>query len=888
MMRQYLEIKAQQPDAILFYRMGDFYEMFLDDAQRAAPLLDIALTTRSKDKANAIPMCGVPVHAAQQHIETLISKGYRVAICEQVEDPKAVVGRKLVKREVVEVITPGLCGDPASLDAKREIALAALVGERVGEGVGLAVLDASTGDFRVTCVAADGVSVLPSALLDEIERIAPSEVLVPTREQEQWLRVLRERLPNTALTAIEVQSCIPAAVNSPPAGFDPSALDSGTMAAAAILAYLRANQPFVRSRIHHLRSYALSETMIVDAATRSHLELFESSGDRSRRGTLIERIDETVTALGARRIARWLAYPLKDCEAIAQRLDAVEFFAETDRVRARLRDALAPVRDLERIFARAVRPSSTPRDLGALRASLLALPHVKEVLGEAESEQSGLPAMVRMPEPVDEAACLLVEALVDDPPAIPKGSRGASESGYIREGFRPALDEIHYAAKKGREWIAALEAKERRRSGIGNLKLRFHPVHGYSIEVTKSNLERVPSDYQRKQTLANVERFTTPELADVASQVLGARERAAALEREIFERIRNTVLEFAEPIRRAAEAVAELDALAALAEVARKDAWVRPIVDESDSLQIAEGRHPVVEAMLRERGEGAFVANDTALSCSQTQILILTGPNMSGKSTYLRQVALICLLAQMGSFVPATNVRIGVVDRIFTRVGASDRLARGESTFMVEMRETATILTQASQRSLVILDEIGRGTSTFDGLSIAWAVAEYLHDEPACRARTLFATHYHELSELERAKVRVSNAHFEARQCGDDVEFLRRLVPGAASSSYGIQVARLAGLPETVLMRAKEILHNLEAGEFSSDGSPLLAQPTRTDRERSQLALFQAPALQGGTAIEREVVTGLRSCDLDRLTPIDALLTLRRFAEKLSGGGGAA
>jgi DNA mismatch repair protein MutS len=492
--------------------------------------------------------------------------------------------------------------------------------------------------------------------------------------------------------------------------------------------------------------------------------------------------------------------------------------------------------------------------------------------------------------PLPEVERLLCEAIVEDPRVVPRGSRGANETGYIRAGFRPELDALRDSARKGREWIAGLEARERERTGISNLKIRFHPVHGYSLEVSKSQLGRVPGDYERKQTLANAERFTTSELREMESKVLGANERAAALEREVFENVRQTVLAQAAGIRAAAEAVATLDALQSLAEVARRDGWVRPTVEEGDLLGIRAGRHPVVEPLLLERTGEPFVPNDTDLDPASTRILLITGPNMAGKSTYLRQVALLVLLGQIGSFVPAESARIGVVDRIFTRVGATDRLTRGESTFMVEMRETADILTQATSSSLVILDEIGRGTSTFDGLSIAWAVAEHLHDTPGLGPRTLFATHYHELADLARTRSGVRNAHFEAREWGEEVLFLRRLVSGAASRSYGIQVARLAGLPDSVLERASEILHNLESEELGEDGRPRLAERAVPDAEgaraeAAQLALFGTSSPLG--AAERAVIDELRSVDPDRTTPIDAVALLAELVGRLRGEGPA-
>jgi DNA mismatch repair protein MutS len=552
------------------------------------------------------------------------------------------------------------------------------------------------------------------------------------------------------------------------------------------------------------------------------------------------------------------------------------------------------VRDLERLLARVARPSAVPRDLGALRNSLAALPEVAAALavfaGAAadgsteesevlvEPEHRSLPTALVAPVPLGELTALLEEGLIDDPPVIPRGSRGANETGYIREAFRADLDALREGAAKGREWIAGLEAREREKTGIATLKARYHPVHGYSLEVSKAQLARVPEHYERKQTLASVERFTTSELRDVESVVMGAHERAAALEREILESLRQETLAHAEAIRDAADAAAELDAFAALAEAARRERWVRPEVDAGTHIEIRAGRHPVVEAML---GSSGFVPNDTDLDPKDAQLLLLTGPNMSGKSTYLRQVALIVLLAQIGSFVPADSAKIGSVDRIFTRVGASDRLARGESTFMVEMREAADILDQASPRSLLILDEIGRGTSTFDGLSIAWAVAEYIHDTPRLAARTLFATHYHELTDLERSKPRVRNAHFEAREWNDEVVFLRKLVAGGASRSYGIQVAKLAGLPDSVIVRAREILANLESGERDIEGFPRLAIPVADNKDDTQLALF-APS--PGRASEAEVIAELEALDPDQMTPMEALLALQDFSKRLGEG----
>ena len=904
MMRQFIKVKAQYPDAVIFYRMGDFYEMFLEDAERVAPILDIALTSRDKGKPDAVPMCGVPVHAADAHIKRLAELGHRIAICEQVEDPKQTGGKRLVRREVVEVVTPGLVGDPEGLDARSVVAVAAVFFEAQSERFGLAVLDASTADFRATTIAPGGVRALhdaasaglPDALLQELARVAPREILLPRERALAWQGVLRETLDEPAITLLDEAAFSGDALLQRDSTRDPRASewsgdfmhesDPGSRAAIAVAGYLTENQPFAARNPPRLRRYEIADTVVLDASTRRHLELHENSEDRGRTGTLIQELDETSCALGARRLSHWLSYPLLSPEEIAARQDAVEWLVEHDRLRGRLRDAIARVRDLERLLAKATRPGAVPRDLGALRSSLQALPEVVAALGtppfddENESELLGAEAAsserLVAPVPLPELTELLERALIDDPPTIAKGSRGAHETGYIREGYRSDLDSLRESATKGREWIAGLEAEERERSGIATLKVRFHPVHGYSLEIGKAHLAKVPEDYDRKQTLASVERFTTERLREVEARVMGASERAAKLEREVFESIRMAACEASDEIREAASRVATLDALASLAEVARRKRWVRPVVDESEALEIKAGRHPVVESVLGRKGSDGFVPNDARLDPSNQQILLLTGPNMSGKSTYLRQVALIVLMAQIGSFVPADSARIGVVDRVFTRVGASDRLAKGESTFMVEMSETADILRQASRRSLVILDEIGRGTSTFDGLSIAWAVAEYLHDTRGVEARTLFATHYHELVALSETKPRIRNAHFEVREWNEEVIFLRRLVEGGASRSYGIQVARLAGLPRAVVERARSILHDLEGGALP--GGVAAPGAARAD---AQLSLMLAP--QRGPRRDREtaLATALRELDPNTLTPLDALTWLAKQRAEL-------
>ncbi len=873
MMRQYLAIKARHPDAIVFYRMGDFYEMFLEDAERVAPILDIALTTRDRNKPDPVPMCGVPVHAASQHIQKLASLGYRVAICEQVEDP-AESGRRLVRREVVEVVTPGLAGDPEALDAARPLHLVALAPAE--PQAGLAAVDATTGELRAT--------VAPwEPLFEEILRLGPREILLPGPAAARGApgalrtRLLRE-LPEAVVTEVPPEDFAGEGPGGAPALESLEGDDPAARAARAVVRYLERHQPFALRHLAPLRRYALADTMVLDASTRAHLELFENAEDRGRRQTLIERLDRTRTPMGARQLARLVAYPLLRPEAIRARQEAVAWLAERDRLRGRLREALGGVRDLARRLSAVARPGAAPRDLARLRDSLRALPAVAAALapeaepGELPSLSAEPPASLPRPRPLEEPLALLEAALVEDPPALPRGSRGAEETGFIRAGFHTDLDALRESAAKGREWIAGLEARERERTGIRTLKIRYHPVHGYALEVGRAHLSRVPADYERKQTLAQAERFTTAALREMEQQVLGARSRAAALERRLLEELRAGVLAHAPAVREVAAAVAELDALQSLAEVARQGGWVRPEIDDGVGLCIRGGRHPVVEQAAAGRGE-EFVPNDTALGDDAAAILVITGPNMAGKSTYLRQVALIALLAQMGSFVPAESARVGVVDRIFTRVGATDRLARGESTFMVEMRETAEILAQATPRSLLVLDEIGRGTSTFDGLSIAWAVIEFLHDAQGGPPRTLFATHYHELVELGDRLDGVDNAHFAAREAEDGVVFLRRLLPGGASHSYGIQVARLAGLPAEVIRRAQEVLRRLEAGEVGPAPAPATA-PGR------QLGLFEAPS-----AAEREVLEELRRMVPEETTPLEALRRLAALRDRLLSGG---
>ncbi len=855
MMRQFLAIKAEHPDAVLFYRMGDFYEMFLEDAERCAPLLDLTLTTRDKGKADAVAMCGVPAHSAAGYVARLTELGLRVAICEQVEDPKAA-GRRLVRREVVEVVTPGLVGDPEGIAAHVEVSLVALC--RVPSAIGVAAFEASTGRFRATEIPGEAREI-PRSLVEELARIGPRELVVTSSDRPLFEGALSVDLPGLSFTEVETGAFDVERVPHTPDGFATRGEDAGMRAAAAVIRVVEKFQPGALHQMVRLSTYRLGDAMVIDPATRTHLELFENSEDRGLRGTLFDRLNRASTPLGSRRLAAWLRYPLLDRERILERQSMVRELAEGDRRRFAVREALASVGDLERRLSKATRAQSSPRDLAALRTSLQALPDVSTALA-LPGDLVGGSVLPELPD-LQPIAALLERALVDDPPLVPRGSRGALQTGYIREGYHGELDGLRESAHKGREWIAGLEAEERERSGIPSLKVRFHPVHGYALEVSKSQLAKVPEDFERKQTLANAERFTTPALLEMEGRVRGAQERAAALEREIFDALRDEVAAHSAALLAAADRVAELDGVACLAEVAREDAWVAPRLYDDARLEITAGRHPVVANVLRSRDESDFVPNDTELPADGPQMLLLTGPNMSGKSTYLRQVALIVLLAQMGSYVPAEAADVGLVDRVFTRVGASDRLARGESTFMVEMRETADILAEASSRSLLILDEIGRGTSTFDGLAIAWAVVEYLHDTPGLRPRTLFATHYHELSELASRRPGLRNMHFEVREWEGRVVFLRRLVPGEASRSYGIQVAELAGLPGRVVARARERLALLEEAR----NGPAAA-------DDAQLGLWsKAPAEVPS------IVEALRALDVDRMTPLEALNVLARL-----------
>lgn len=869
-MRQYFEAKRQYRDALVFFRMGDFYEMFYEDALVAARALELTLTSRSKDSSGgAIPMCGVPFHAVDGYLARLVKKGFRVAICEQVEDPKKAKG--LVRREVVRVVSPGTLTDAAYLDAREPAFLMgiapvfvvpkkdAAAAAPVLQAVGVALIDLSTGEFLSAEYSGDAGL---QALADEIAVLKPRELVVPTDVS------LPEALPGVAALGIPTtgvdawtfdleaaRSCLTEQFKTKSLdGFGLEGRTAAIRAGGALVRYLRETQKVDLAHVRAASFRQASETLVVDPITLRHLEVVEAAGG-GREGSLLAEIDRTVTAMGGRLLRQWLLRPLLTLERVRDRLDAVEDYAFKTAERGRFRDTLKAVQDLERLVARTALGSAGPRDLVALKQSLGTIPRVRLIHGEMQA-----PLVRTLAEELDdvpEVRAAIESAMTDDPPAL------ARDGGFVRDGFDPALDELRTISRSGKQIIAQMEEQERARTGIPSLKVRYNRVFGYYIEVSKSNLHAVPADYHRKQTIAGGERFITPALKEYEEKVLGADERILEREIEIFERLRADVAAHAARIQDSARALAALDALAALAETATINNYTKPHVHEGDEIQVLDGRHPVVERHSTE----AFVPNDTQLNAATHQLVILTGPNMGGKSTYLRQVALICLLAQAGSFVPARQAKLALVDRIFTRVGASDNIARGQSTFMVEMQETANILHSATSRSLVILDEIGRGTATFDGLSIAWAVAEFLATNPKARPKTIFATHYHELTDLADGIPGVVNAHVDAREWHDDIIFLRKVVAGRSDRSYGIQVARLAGLPRAVVERAREILGALEHDELARGGRPSLSQ-TPTEPQQ-QLGLFQSLPAVGERLVER-----LQGIDPNRMTPLEALALL--------------
>lgn len=856
MIRQYLQVKEKYQDAILFFRLGDFYEMFFEDAERASKILDIALTSRNRSDTAAVPLCGVPYHAVNPYIGRLLSAGYKVAICEQVEDPKTAKG--VVQREVVRVVTPGTVTEEESLDSRDNHFLVAVC--HGGKDYGLAVADVTTGEFRFT--------QLPDyfSLVEELGRIRPREIIFeegngsfPTQLRSGFSAV--HLSPADALyfgrSAMARLKSLDLWTSEEDEEWQP-----GVRAASAIVAFLDERLPEVLKALRNLEFYSASRYLMLDETTRRNLELLHDlQGEKQH--SLLAILDYTLTPMGARRLRQWILYPLLDEESIRRRHEGIEELVENYKDRQDLRAGLKGVQDLERLGGRIVAGSANARDLVALRNSLRGLVPIKSRLQDRQAEifASLRDELWDLPEVRD----LVDGAIVENPPPTLK------EGGFIRAGFHAELDEIRTARSNAKDWIARFESGERKRTGIQSLKVRYNKVFGYYIEVTKANLGSVPPEYIRKQTLANGERYMTPELKEYEAKILNSEDVILRLELSLFNEVREKIASYYEKLQQTSSVVATLDVLLSLAEAAQSRHFVRPKVDDRLTLSIREGRHPVVEASL---GRGAFVPNDCRLDPESQQILLLTGPNMAGKSTYMRQVALIAILAQMGSFVPASEAQIGLVDRIFTRIGAADSLARGESTFMVEMKETAHILRHASSRSLILLDEVGRGTSTFDGISIAWSVAEHLHDSPL-RPRTLFATHYHELTDLVLTKERLKNFNFTVKEWKGEVIFLRSLVEGASSHSYGIHVARLAGLPASVVQRAKEILGNLEGGELDGSGRPRLARGS-SENTPGQMPLF------GG--VEYKVCEELRSLDVSRLTPIEALNFLHALVEDAKKG----
>jgi len=870
-MERYLEVKAQNPGSILLFRMGDFYELFFEDAEIAAKVLGITLTSRDKASDNPIPMAGFPYHALENYLHKLIRSGYRAAICEQVEDPKKAKG--LVRREVTQVVTPGTLTDEALLDPREHNWLASVFAGR--DSVGLAWLELSSGRFFTTDVSFE-------QLPDELARIRPAELLVsenPAHAEQLW-PVLQQRgmvLTKRPPWSFAPEHCLKMLLNHFQTrtleGFDLTADSAGVTAAGALIEYAQETQKSSISHIEKLEPWRRGRTMIIDEATRASLELTRTLREGRRDGSLLDTIDETVTSMGSRLFAEWLSNPLTDRAAIEERLDAVEELARDAALIRDLRDQLRQIHDLQRLTARVATLRASPRDLGSLAQTLALLP-------KAKARLSGRRSAILQQLETDLDLCPEVRAdveaaLVDEPPLL------TTDGGMIREGFHPPLDELRELARGGKEWIARYQAREIERTGIPSLKVGFNRVFGYYLEVTAAHMDKVPADYIRKQTLKNQERFITPELKEYEDKVLRAEDEAKLLEQDLFQALRTRVAGHVTRLKNTAEVLAELDVLTSLAVLATGRGYCRPQLTDEPVLDVREGRHPVLD---RLKPSGDFVPNDVILGVNDEEaargsdsaasfgrMQIITGPNMAGKSTYIRQAALLAIMAQTGSFVPASEARIGIADRVFARVGASDELGKGQSTFMVEMTETARILNSASDRSLVILDEIGRGTSTYDGISLAWAVTEYLHDTIRCR--TLFATHYHELTELTSTLKHASNWNVAVHEKDDGIIFLHRIVPGAADKSYGIHVARLAGVPRDVVQRAQVILEQLENDHVDDQGrTKIPARKERKSRER-QLSLFVAE--------EHPLIDELRKMNLDELTPLAALQKLHSLRDQV-------
>ncbi len=871
MMQQYMETKKQYEDCILFYRLGDFYEMFFEDALTASKELEITLTGKNCGLEERAPMCGIPYHAVEGYLTKLVSKGYKVAICEQVEDPKLAKG--IVKREVIRIVTPGTNLNMQSLEESRNNFLMSIV--YIPGRIGISVADVTTGDYYLTEVEDN------RKLFDEISKYVPKEIIcneaflvsgmdiedlrgrlgISVSALEPWYfdddgckKCLREHFKVTTLVGLGIED-----------------FPSGVIAAGGLLQYLYETQKNSLEHFTHLYPYLTSRYMLLDSSTRRNLELTETLREKQKRGSLLWVLDKTKTAMGARMLRSFLEQPLIEKAGIEKRQDAVAALLKEPLSRDEIREYLNPVYDLERLLGKVSYKTANPRDLIAFRNSLEMLPHIKTVLSGFDTEE-----LVQIQEELDDLKdiCSLIEASIEEEPPI-----SIREGGIIKAGFHEDADKLRQAKTEGKTWLAELENIDKERTGIKNLRIKYNKVFGYYFEVTNSYKDLVPEDYIRKQTLANAERYTTPRLKELEDTILNAEDKLYSLEYDLFCQVRDTIAAQVERIQRTAKALAKLDVFASLALVAEQNHYTRPKLNEKGLIDIKDGRHPVVEKMIVN---DMFISNDTYLDNGNHCIAIITGPNMAGKSTYMRQTALIVLLAQIGSFVPAKSANIGIVDRIFTRVGASDDLASGQSTFMVEMNEVANILRNATANSLLVLDEIGRGTSTFDGLSIAWAVIEHISNRRLLGAKTLFATHYHELTELEGKIGNVNNYCIAVKEKGDDIVFLRKIIKGGADRSYGIQVAKLAGVPDMVIDRAKEIVEQLSDNDITEKVQSIVVDVkgekkkavTYDEVDLEQISLFD-------TVKDEDVLKELQEIDVTNLTPMDALNTLYRLQNKL-------
>ena len=873
MMQQYLQTKEEYPDCILFYRLGDFYEMFFDDAITASKELEITLTGKNCGLEERAPMCGVPYHAVDSYLNRLVSKGYKVAICEQMEDPKLAKG--IVKRDVIRIVTPGTNLDMQALDETKNNYIMSIV--YIADRFGLSVADVTTGEYMVTEIESSG------KMMDELTKFMPSEIICNEAFYMSGMNLddLKNRLGitiysldawyfddalcrKTLMEHFQVKSL---------QGLGLEDYDCGMIAAGALLKYLEETQKNSLSHLSRLTTYTTGNYMVLDSSTRRNLELVETLREKQKRGSLLWVLDKTKTAMGARTLRKYVEQPLIDKASIKKRQDAIEELKNNAICREEIREYLGPVYDLERLVGKITYQSANPRDLIAFQSSLSMLPPIKCILEDMQSEL--LKEIYGEMDTLEELCTLVKEAIMEDPPLAMK------EGGIIREGYNEEVDRLRRAKSDGKGWLAELEAKEREKTGIKNLRIRYNKVFGYYLEVTNSFKNLVPDYYVRKQTLANAERYIIPELKELEDTILGAEDRLCALEYELYCEVRNKIAGEILRIQTTAKAIAKLDVIASLALVAERNNYVRPKINEKGVIDIKDGRHPVVEKMIPN---DMFICNDTYLDDKKNRISIITGPNMAGKSTYMRQTALIVLMAQIGSYVPAAAANIGIVDRIFTRVGASDDLASGQSTFMVEMNEVANILRNATSNSLLILDEIGRGTSTFDGLSIAWAVVEYISNPKLLGAKTLFATHYHELTELEGKLGNVNNYCIAVKEKGDDIVFLRKIVKGGADKSYGIQVAKLAGLPEMVVERAKEIVNQLSANDITETVKNISVETASSNKKKKEPHLDEVDLTQMSlfdTVKDDDIIQELREVDISHMTPLDAMNKLYELQNKV-------